>query len=394
MFIPIRTDYRMAHMPWVNYALIAANIAIFVMGYNGDNDKAIRGLLLDPDEPQLHQFFTSVFLHAGWTHLIGNMVFLWVFGNAVNDRLGHAGYLAFYLAGGVLACLGYILVSGEAPLLGASGAISAVTGAYLVLLPRARVTLLVILYIITTIELSSIYFLLFQLAFNLVMSLTPELYGQYGGGVAYVAHCAGYAFGILMAFLLLVLRVLPRDVFDLLSLFRASHRRQRYRQMVAQGYEPFVHKRADQPFAPPEPIVLSTTDAVPTRETQLRRDISEAYSHNDLDKAIGKYLELIQVADDAVLPRQQQLDVANRLMSENRHPAAADAYERFLRHYGDYEHLADISLMLGLLYGRYLQQYDLAERHLLRAAETLRDPQKLALAQTDLQTVRRRLGRQ
>ena len=88
---------------------------------------------LHPDQPEILQFFTSVFLHGSWMHLIGNMIFLWVFGNAVNDRFGHVGYAAFYLAGGVLSGLGYVLLAGQAPVLGASGAISAVTGCYLVL---------------------------------------------------------------------------------------------------------------------------------------------------------------------------------------------------------------------------------------------------------------------
>ena len=137
MFIPVRTDYRMKRRPWVNYALVVANVAIFLMGYNGGNER-IDPYLLNPDAPQLVQFFTSVFLHATGQHIFFNMVFLWVFGNVLNDRLGHVAYLAFYLGGGLLAGVGYILFSGHAPVLGASGAISAVTGAYLVLVPGAR----------------------------------------------------------------------------------------------------------------------------------------------------------------------------------------------------------------------------------------------------------------
>jgi tetratricopeptide (TPR) repeat protein len=84
--------------------------------------------------------------------------------------------------------------------------------------------------------------------------------------------------------------------------------------------------------------------------------------------------------------------MANYLMSAEKHPAAADAYERFLRHYGDYEHKGDIYLMLGLLYGRYLHQYDRAEQNLTRAVESLDDPKKTALAEADLQAVRKHLG--
>ncbi|HAU37877.1 MAG TPA: rhomboid family intramembrane serine protease, partial [Phycisphaerales bacterium] len=109
--IPIRTDYRLNRIPWMNVAIIVANVAIFFLGFNGAaplNRMRIDAWMLQPDNPQLEQFFSSVFLHANLAHLLGNMVFLWVFGNAVNDKFGHVGYAAFYLAGGVLAGVGYL----------------------------------------------------------------------------------------------------------------------------------------------------------------------------------------------------------------------------------------------------------------------------------------------
>ena len=106
MLIPIRTDYRMTLRPWVNYAIVAINVFVFIFIQRGGSEAGSErnyNWLLHPDRPELTQFVSSVFLHGNWMHLIGNMVFLWVFGNALNDRLGHAGYLSFYLAGGVLA---------------------------------------------------------------------------------------------------------------------------------------------------------------------------------------------------------------------------------------------------------------------------------------------------
>ncbi|HAU37435.1 MAG TPA: hypothetical protein DCX07_06915, partial [Phycisphaerales bacterium] len=100
---------------------------------------------------------------------------------------------------------------------------------------------------------------------------------------------------------------------------------------------------------------------------------------------------LVQVADGAVLPRTQQLDVANQLMADQQYPAAADAYERFLRHYGGYEHLGDIHLMLGILYGRYLHQYERAAQMLERAVAELTDERKVQLARNDLAAARARL---
>jgi len=137
-------------------------------------------------------------------------------------------------------------------------------------------------------------------------------------------------------------------------------------------------------------VESAAPDTPAGREAKLRREISEHFARRDLESATRKYLSLIQIADDAVLAQEQQLDVANRLMSLERHPEAADAYERFLKHYATYEHLADIFLMLGLLYGRYLHQYDRAEQMLLRAIEGLTDPGKLEMARRDLQAVRHR----
>jgi membrane associated rhomboid family serine protease len=390
----------MTRVPWVNYALVAANVGLFLFGMNGmrDNVGRVEAYLLHPDAPVLHQFFSSMFLHGSWGHLIGNMVFLWVFGNAINDRFGHLGYLGFYLAGGVLAGVGYVLLSGQRPALGASGAISAVTGAYLVLLPRVRVTLLVfLLYVLMPIEISSLLFLMFQFVWNLWMSVDARITGQAAGGVAYAAHSSGYLFGIALAIVLLAVRLLPRDARDLLNLIRDWHRRERYRRMVARGYDPFAAGAAYRQPAEAKSrrvaartVESATAETETSKELQLRRDIAAACRQHDVALAAELYLRLVQLADDPVLPRTYQLDVANQLMAGEQYAAAADAYERFLRHYGDYEHVADIHLMLGLIYGRYLQHYERAEEMLRLAASGLRDPHKVQLAKAELETVRRR----
>jgi len=390
----------MTRTPWVNYALLAVNIAVYFLGYHAADEQGfarIHGWMLHPDNPELGQFFTSMFLHGNFWHLAGNMLFLWVFGNAINDRFGQAGYLAFYLAGGILAGIGYVLLSGRAPVLGASGAIAAVTGAYLVLLPRSRVTVLaLLLYVFMPFEISSLYFLMFQLIWNLVLTL-GHLAGPFsgGGGVAYAAHSSGYAFGIAISAALLAMRVLPRDAFDLLNLFRARRRRSRYKRMAAEGYDPFSYvnprlQEAEGRWIKTRTVEQAPSDTTSAKELQLRRGIVEAFARNDLQGASKRYLELIQLADDPVLSRQQQLDVANYLMASEQHAAAADAYERFLRHFQNYEFKADIYLMLGLLYGRYLDQYELAEQYLQQAVDLLHDPRKLELARKDLQAVRGR----
>ena len=393
MFIPIRTDYRMRGKPWVNYALVAANVLLYLLGYNGGNPR-IDSLLLHPLDPQFHQFLTCVFLHANFQHLLGNMVFLWVFGNAINDRFGHLGYLAFYLAGGIMACVGYMLLGGSAPVLGASGAIAAVTGVYLVLLPRARVTILLWFWIITTFEVSSLYFLLFYFIQDLVMTVTTVGgLASAGGGVAYAAHVTGSVFGVCVAAAMLAVKLLPRDTFDLLNVIQHGHRRRRYRAMADRGFDPFGGGAAGRAAARPVSVKTAepqVPDSRQAREIRLRREIADACRAHQMPEAARRYLQLLQIADDVVLSQQNQLDVSNFLMSDRQYPASADAYERFVRHYGGYADMGDIYLMLGLLYGRYLQQYDRAEQMLSAAAERLADTGKLEMARTELAKARQK----
>ena len=391
--IPIRTDRRQERTPWINYALILVNVLVFVVLQRTQSDtQGVRRYLLHPDYPQVLTCFTSMFMHGGWMHLLGNMVFLWVFGNAVNDSFGHVGYLAFYLAGGLAAAVAYIVVSGTAPVLGASGAISAVTGAFLVLFPRVRVTVLMILFYIIPLEISSLVFLAFQFAWNLF-----QTFQKGGGGVAYAAHSGGYVFGIGVAAGLLAVGLLPRDVYDLLSLFRTWRRRKGYQRMVTEGYDPFSGptrlRRPRGQWGEPEGQGEQPAAEGNSREAGLRGRISELHRRGDFALAARGYLELVQLAPRAVLPLTQQLDVANYLMSAEQYPAAADAYERFLAHYGTYQYIGDIKLMLGLIYGRYLRQDDRAEAFLSQALAELLDESKQELARTELEKLRHRRGR-
>jgi membrane associated rhomboid family serine protease len=143
---------------------------------------------------------TSMFLHEGWLHLFGNMLYLWIFGDNVEDRLGHFGYLVFYLGSGATAALGQVAVSaGSAiPMIGASGAIAGVMGAYFVLFPHSRVlTVVFLLFFMDIIEIPAIFFLgiwFVKELFSGVGSLGAE---SQNGGVAVWAHVVGFAVGAL-----------------------------------------------------------------------------------------------------------------------------------------------------------------------------------------------------
>jgi membrane associated rhomboid family serine protease len=144
----------------------------------------------------------STFLHAGWLHIIGNMLFLWVFGNNVEDYLGPIKFLVFYLVGGIVASFAHILTDLNAfvPSVGASGAVAAVMGAYLVLFPRARVNVLVPLFILwTVIQMSAWAVLALWFVYQFFIG-----FQETGGttGVAWMAHVGGFVYGVLIIYLL------------------------------------------------------------------------------------------------------------------------------------------------------------------------------------------------
>ena len=161
----------------------------------------------------LFSLFTSMFLHGGIVHIGGNMLFLWIFGNNVEDRLGHVRYFFFYLLAGVVATYAHVLTdtSSVIPLIGASGAIAGVLGAYIVMYPHARVLTALLFFFITVVELPAIVVLGFWFviqAFQGVGSLGAENLG----GVAWWAHIGGFAFGAAVAWIFYRNRPRPQEV--------------------------------------------------------------------------------------------------------------------------------------------------------------------------------------
>ncbi len=388
MLLPIRTDRPPRHRPTVNYVLIGLNVAIF-LALEFAVPVPLAGLIkqfgtLDTASPQLHQFVSYAFLHGGWMHLIGNMVFLYIFGNSLNDKLGHVEYLLFYLAGAIFSGAGYCLVS-VSLVVGASGAIAAVTTGFLVLFPRSRILVLFWLYIITTFEVSS----LVLIGFKMILwdnVLIPMIGGA--GNVAHEAHLFGYLFGFVIPLVLLAAGILPRDQFDIFSLWKQAYRRYRYRQMVRTAQKPlWVGMKQARPVRPDVGASRpAEEEALPADEhsRHLVAKIAESIDRYDLATAAELYLKLIDHNPDAVLPRRQQLDVANQLMSNRQFGEAAEAYEKYLRAFPAGEQIAQVRLLLGILYGRHLGHPDRARAMLEEARRTLGDPTQRNLCQAEL----------
>jgi len=213
--IPLKDDTPSSSRSFVTYGLIGSCTAVFLWQRSLDATSSRRALaalgaipaalLTDarlPSDlqwvPRYATLFTSMFLHGGWMHLLGNMLFLWIYGDNIEDSMGHARFLCFYLLCGIAAVFAQALPDpGSAyPIIGASGAISGVLGAYLMLFPRAKVLTLVLLpFFLTTVRLPAMLLLLLWFA----VQLLSDFAGRGGGaGVAFRAHIGGFLTGMIL----------------------------------------------------------------------------------------------------------------------------------------------------------------------------------------------------
>ena len=211
---PLKDTVTARSTPVVNYLIIGTNVAFFILAASlGDRGflHLVRGLGVIPNRflssfgpAQLGTVFTSMFLHGGWFHLLSNMWALYIFGDNTEDRMGSARYLLFYLISGAVAALVHILVASGStvPVVGASGAISGVMGAYILLFPTSRIiTLVPIFFLPWLVEIPALVFIgmwfLSQL-FSGILSLAADAVGAYGG-VAWWAHVGGFLIGLILA---------------------------------------------------------------------------------------------------------------------------------------------------------------------------------------------------
>ncbi|MGA2434128.1 MAG: rhomboid family intramembrane serine protease [Bryobacteraceae bacterium] len=206
--IPLRDTQRSYSFPIVTVLLIAVNAAVFLYELSLDPFSrnhliAVYGIV--PGRFHAVSLLTTMFLHSGWLHVIGNMWFLWIFGDNVEDRLGHANYLLFYLLCGVAAGLAHVASAPDSivPAVGASGAIAGVMGAYLVKFPRSRVLTLVFLFVfVTTVELPAAFILVYWFIVQFFSGVGSVAYSHASQqGVAWFAHVGGFLAGIVLIYI-------------------------------------------------------------------------------------------------------------------------------------------------------------------------------------------------
>ncbi len=218
--IPLKDSRRSETVPVVNIILITINSLVWL--YEVSRGTQFEAFILQHGlipihlvhfyrfpggfwENALAPLFSSIFMHASWLHIIGNMWFLWIFGDNVEDRLGHFRYLVFYLLCGVGASMIHVFSSplSRIPMIGASGAISGILGAYLISYPYARITtLLIIVVFIRVVELPAFLFLILWFVFQFMSGAAEIAAHQETGGVAYWAHIGGFVVGIMLLWIM------------------------------------------------------------------------------------------------------------------------------------------------------------------------------------------------
>ncbi len=345
--IPTGTDRDDGRRPFFVPLIVAACVAVFVISLQGDGEA--RWKFVDKYGVayvgfEWWQLFTHQFLHGGWFHLIGNMFFLAAFGIVLESRLGHLGFLAFYLLGGALAGaaqvgIGHLIDPAHdmVPCVGASGAISALMGAVFALHPRANIRGIAIPQFVRA-QTSVQWMVGFAVALDIARTIVDRS-GHGGSGIATLAHLGGLGSGFAIGVLLLATGILKRNDFDALYLFKQWRRRRELRSAAS-----MVGAR-----------VAATAAAVETpAQRTLRTTIAAAHRERDYTLAAQLYAELLAQLPSATLPAEIQLDVANEFARTGRHAQAAAAYGRFVERFRTHPAADDVRLLLAAIQVRRL----------------------------------------
>jgi len=370
--IPLSTDRPTRRTPLINGSLIALNVIVALAVAASDRLEEWTQLHLylwpqwytSETGPQWWQFISYQFLHdtsSPW-HLAFNMLFLWVFGNAVEDKLGHAAHACFYLAGGVAAGVAHCL-SSDLPVIGASGSVSAITGIFIALFPLTRVKVFWMFFVITVFEIPSSWFIGFAMA----RDVWGAVGGGGGGGVAYFAHLAGNGFGFLVGMGLLWTRLVPRDPFDLLSLFNQWNRRRQFRSITDRGYDPWAGRRGGskrtEAFREEVPAwnrrAAAAAVAAEDRSAEravARQRIADLIAQPDLPAAAREYESALSQWSDFVLGGAAQLDLATHLFAQGQYAEALAAFEALMKHYPTADASGRVRLLMGVALARYLDR--------------------------------------
>ena len=332
MLIPLGTDRPHERKPIVTRVLIALNLGVFVfMAIMANTNPQLAAQIQDwgavgrtghGHQFELWQPVTSAFFHGGFMHIFGNMIFLLVFGPPVEDRFGKLGYTLFFFAGAIISGMAHVAID-PAPAIGASGAVAAVSGAFLVLFPRTRIKCFVLFLVIGVFMIPSWWLI----GMFVILDLIAQVFSA-KNGIANAAHLGGYGFGFALAFMLLLTGVIKREPYDLFSLLK--HRQRRRAFVSAQRMHEQGMARVMRDTAPSDPQAAHIANA--------RAEIGTLLGEGKPDAAADAYLRLIdEFGHDERAPltlhRDAQYQIANTLYQRGDRNAAADAFSRLLASY-------------------------------------------------------------
>jgi rhomboid family protein len=217
---PIHDDTERVHgRPYLNYGMIAVNVAVFIWQISVDpscivgcQDEqlffqygSVPQVIFDDPARGIPNIFTSMFMHGGIAHIFGNMIFLFVFGDNIEDKFGRIKYILLYVGWGAAAALAHSAFAvstggGDVPAVGASGAISGILGAYMVMFPRARIFTVIAAFFLYTVRIPVLIYIPLWFAMQVIFAVVGQLGPAGGGGVAYLAHIGGFAAGVAVGF--------------------------------------------------------------------------------------------------------------------------------------------------------------------------------------------------
>jgi membrane associated rhomboid family serine protease len=333
--IPLGTD-RITRKTPTTITIVVLNIAIFLLISLGLNAQSTATASKAAEIEQFGVFYpglqmvlthpwtlvTYAFLHdpSGLSHVAFNMLFLWIFGRAVEDRLGSVWFAIFYVFGAIVAALGEWFIS-PAPMIGASGAVAAATGAFAALCPRSRVR---VLFFFTIIEIPGIVLVLIFVGLDLFGQLGQSVSSTSRGGIAYSAHLFGYAFGMLTMLALLGSGILKRTEFDLFFIMKQMKRRREMRAAVNQSRSPWVNDISTLSVATPQATPEALRAGIP-----MRRQLSDSDAKRELHDAGTRW-------------------------SRGEFSAAANAWERFAQRFPSHPDSDGALLLAAVTYARKL----------------------------------------
>lgn len=378
MLIPLGTELSLRRTPVATFTLISIttlfSAGLWAMGLRAINgeESIYDGVRFVWNAREWWRVFTYQFAHADILHLLGNIIFLWVFGPALEEKLGHAGFTILYLLGGAAAVLLNALVTDSA-VIGASGSIAVIAGAFVVLFPLIEIRVMLLLFF-RTFSISARWFLVFCVLKDIFF---------HGAQTAWMVHLAGYGIGFVIGCLLLVTKLVPRDQFDVLALMNRMRRRMAFRAAATAGEmsaDQRMFKSFTGPFRKnvPDPAIEMNEKAA-----VLRASLAEDCRNADWKAAGIKYNELLGLsglsAAVRALQRDRQMELCGGLMKAGQYREAHAAFSAFVAAYPKDRDAFAAQAMGAMVQFRHLGETAAALASLQELRKTVSDDEHIAM---------------